>query len=184
MKHDVMVYNTKLPPELCNLFVQQASTFSLDNAPIGRPNEVHEKVRKSDIKWIGQENWICGFLWNYIKLANETNFGYDLLGFDNQHVQYTEYGPGGHYSWHVDRMNNEPDVVRKLSLTLQLSRFGEEYTGGELQFFDDTVNNTFTAPTDYGVITIFDSRIRHRVKKVKTGTRKSLVAWAVGPRWK
>ena len=35
-----------------------------------------------------------------------------------------------------------------------------------------------------GTIIIFDSRMRHRVRKVKSGTRKSIVGWVEGPRWK
>jgi PKHD-type hydroxylase len=31
---------------------------------------------------------------------------------------------------------------------------------------------------------LFDSRTPHRVRKVRSGLRKSLVGWVVGPRWK
>ena len=31
---------------------------------------------------------------------------------------------------------------------------------------------------------LFDSRTQHRVLPVKSGLRKSIVGWTVGPRWK
>ena len=31
---------------------------------------------------------------------------------------------------------------------------------------------------------LFDSRTKHRVLKVTKGTRRSIVGWVVGPRWK
>ena len=31
---------------------------------------------------------------------------------------------------------------------------------------------------------LFDSRTQHRVLKVKSGVRKSIVGWTVGPRWR
>jgi len=65
---------------------------------------------------------------------------------------------------------------------LQLSD-EDDYEGGELQFMDDD-DQLYTAPKKKGTIIIFDSRVKHRVRKIKNGTRKSLVGWVVGPRWK
>ena len=42
----------------------------------------------------------------------------------------------------------------------------------------------FYNPKQKGIIAFFDSRTPHRVRKVKSGMRKSLVGWVVGPRWK
>ena len=48
---------------------------------------------------------------------------------------------------------------------------------------DDT-ENTFFVPRQRGTVVVFDSRTKHRVNKIRSGTRKSIVAWALGPRWK
>ena len=189
MRTPVMVYNTRLPEELCDLFLQQAKDIELEQSKIGyfHNQEINEKTRNSKVGWIGQEHWLGGFLWNYIWMANESNYGYDILGLDYQKYQYSEYGVDGHYSWHVDAQEPDPNTpfkaVRKLSLTLQLSR-EDEYTGGELEFSNDFNQTTFTTPKDYGVLTIFDSRTLHRVKPVTSGLRKSIVGWIVGPPWK
>ena len=83
--------------------------------------------------------------------------------------------------------------VRKLSFSIQLSD-PEDYEGGELEFKvnkygsekrgDFALDETFFAPNKKGTIIIFDSRVKHRVCEVKSGVRKSLVGWVVGPRWK
>ena len=85
------------------------------------------------------------------------------------------------------------EYIRKLSFSIQLSD-PEDYEGGELEFKannygserrgDFTLDDTFFTPTKKGTIIIFDSRVRHRVCEVKSGVRKSLVGWVVGPRWK
>ena len=73
-------------------------------------------------------------------------------------------------------------MVRKLSFSLQLSD-PEDYRGGELEFIDNS-NKPFLAPKQRGTMVVFDSRVKHRVRKVKSGLRKSIVGWVIGPRWK
>jgi len=85
------------------------------------------------------------------------------------------------------------EYVRKLSFTIQLSD-PEDYEGGELEFKvnnygsnkrgDFNLEESFFAPNRKGTMIIFDSRTEHRVNVVKSGVRKSLVGWIVGPRWK
>ena len=72
--------------------------------------------------------------------------------------------------------------MRKLSFSLQLSD-PKDYVGGELQFLGSD-DSTFFAPKQKGSLVVFDSRTKHRVVKVKSGVRRSLVGWVVGPRWK
>ena len=85
------------------------------------------------------------------------------------------------------------EYIRKLSFSIQLSD-PEDYEGGELEFKvsnynsrkrgDFNLDEPFHAPNKKGTIIIFDSRVKHRVREVKSGVRKSLVGWVVGPRWK
>jgi PKHD-type hydroxylase len=72
--------------------------------------------------------------------------------------------------------------VRKLSFSLLLSD-PDEFEGGNLQFMDEA-GKTYFAPRQKGALILFDSRAQHRVQKVTKGTRKSIVGWTVGPRWK
>ena len=79
-------------------------------------------------------------------------------------------------------MNENTELVRKLSFSLQLSD-PDDYEGGNVQFLDENGKSYF-APRQKGSIILFDSRTQHRVLKVTKGTRKSIVGWVVGPRWK
>ena len=119
-------------------------------------------------------------------------------------MQYTRYGPGQFYGWHNDAglatqykpvtvgnhgegraqdyMNENLELVRKLSFAMQLSD-PDDYEGGNVQLMDES-GKSYIAPRQRGSIMLFDSRTQHRVLKVTKGVRKSLVGWVLGPRWK
>ena len=185
MKFDSILYETQLPDEIVNLILKDLESVDTHEAGVGSQNITNKFYRNSNVGWIDFNHWIAGFLWHYINIANLTNFRYSLYSYDEQKLQYTVYGNEQFYNWHTDSHPSIDDRenVRKISLSLQLSD-ASEYEGGELQLIDDTSREVYTAPKKKGTIVVFDSRIRHRVKKVISGERKSLVAWAVGPKWK
>lgn len=151
-------------------------------------NVVYEGIRKSDIRWI-HYNQKSAVLFNRMAMIadqmNHQYFGFDLLGFDA--FQYSEYhGGGGHYSVHTDMHfgnNAAPNgfFYRKLSFSLLLSDTSE-FDGGEIQI--QTGNNMVSIPQQKGRLIAFPSYILHRVTPVTSGTRKSLVFWVEGPRFK
>jgi len=162
------------------------------------------EVRNAKHSWVSSSHWVSGFLWHYIERANRENFLYDLKGLDNEHIQYTVYDEGDYYEWHNDGglttlykpqyvgnsvtgmnedfVNQNKELVRKLSFSLQLSN-PEDYEGGELELINES-GESYLAPSTQGCFILFDSRTRHRVRTVTKGTRKSLVGWVLGPRWK
>ena len=162
------------------------------------------EVRKAKHSWVRSSHWMGGFLWHYIERANRENFLYDLKGLDSEHIQYTIYDKGEYYEWHNDGglttlykpqfignstdgvgddfVNQNKELVRKLSFSLQLSN-PEDYEGGELELINES-GESYIAPKTQGCLILFDSRTRHRVRTVTKGTRKSLVGWVLGPRWK
>ena len=81
-----------------------------------------------------------------------------------------------------DFVNENIELVSKLSFVLQLSD-PDDYEGDNVQLLDEA-GNSYMAPRKRGCIMLFDSRTQHRVLKVTKGTRKSIVGWTVGPRWK
>jgi len=210
MAFQSVFFDTKLSDFLCDEVVKEFSSLELQESKIFN-SLLDESVRKSNQTQINSSHWVSGYLWHYINFANNTNFFYDLTGFDSDNIQYAEYSSGGHYLWHTDhgiakslrvyttgqsnqdsntinanyvnqRICMEHEVCRKLSITLQLSD-EDEYEGGELQFLDDA-DKIYTSSKKKGTVIVFDSRTKHRVRKVKSGVRKSLVGWAIGPRWK
>ena len=102
---------------------------------------------------------------------------------DIEPLQYSEYDVGGEYGWHRDA-HDEPysnGLVRKISFSTILN---DDFDGGE---FDIETKNptdkkryeTFNSK-EYNTI-IFPSHMWHRVRPVKSGVRKSIVGWVLGP---
>lgn len=165
---------------------------------------LNKEKRNSQNAWVPTSQWIGGFLWHYVERANRENFLYDLRCIDGESIQYTKYEKGQFYGWHNDAglanqykpvavgnrieglaqdyLNERLEMVRKLSFVLQLSN-PDDYEGGNFQLLDENGKSYF-APRKRGTMVLFDSRTQHRVLKVKSGVRKSLVGWVVGPRWK
>ena len=214
MAHYVYYTYSELPSEMVDVLVKDLKKYdeAIEKSKVREAEKKHlqqsagvgENVRNSRNAWIDSSTWVGGFVWHYIMRANRENFMYDIEGIDTNEIQYTEYQKGEYYNWHIDdninrlmindkvlsRADNHGEnlailngqYVRKLSFTIQLSD-PEDYEGGELEF---KVNNEepFFAPNKKGTVIVFDSRTLHRVKEVKSGVRKSLVGWVVGPRWK
>ena len=145
-------------------------------------------IRRSRTAWIPPDDdswWIYDKL---AKLAERANrrYGFDLTGF-GEDLQFTLYDePGAFYSWHQDGLDGGV-ANRKLSIVIQLTD-PEDYTGGEIQFFevaddyDDEQLEVFTRLTrQRGTAIVFPSFEYHRVLAMRSGVRHSLVSWVSGP---
>tara|TARA_B100001778_G_scaffold88248_1_gene71807 strand:- start:1534 stop:2151 length:618 start_codon:yes stop_codon:yes gene_type:complete len=205
MAHLACYEFTQLPIDIIDILDNDISEYNLQtDTSLLIDNKVNKKIRNSNNAWIPESHWIAGWLWYYVEKVNRGNFCYDILDIDGGTLQYTHYGPGQYYNWHrdddvdtmyipeqkiqskgnigKDLLTIQGEMVRKLSFSLQLSD-PEDYKGGELEFIDNS-NKPFLAPKQRGTMVVFDSRVRHRVRKVKSGLRKSIVGWVIGPRWK
>ena len=208
MAYQSIWYYTDLPEDIVNI-IERDLTKNFD--PEMADSRLHgdalnKEQRNSQNTWIPTHHWVAGFLWHYVQRANRENFLYDLRNIDGESLQYTRYGEGQFYGWHNDAglatqykpqsvgnrgngqenvndfINENCEMVRKLSFSIQLSA-PDDYEGGNVQLLDESGNN-YIAPRQRGCIVLFDSRTQHRVLKVTKGTRKSIVGWVVGPRWK
>ena len=179
---------TKLPKEPIESMKDYCDHRDYESALVGPEGRgrYEENTRKSEVSWINWDEWIPGIIHNMMISANNEIFKYDLTHFDSQ-IQSTVYeGKGSYYSWHVD--NNKPyerDGMwheRKLSCSLIL-RDPDEYEGGELEFSYYSKRFLRVKP-DAGTAVIFPSWLPHRVKPLRSGKRRSLVAWMNGPMFK
>jgi len=201
-------YYSQLPSDIVDIIERDCVENFEDsmNTSLLHGSRTNSNKRNSENTWIPSTHWVCGLLWHYVNKANRENFLYDLTAFDSESIQFTKYGPGQFYTWHNDAdhsvmykpqamsNNDEPGIlvqdylnrkcmeIRKLSVVVQLSD-PEEYKGGNLQLLDEG-DKQYIAPRKKGTIIVFDSRTKHRVLKVTEGTRRSLVGWVVGPRWR
>jgi len=204
-------YYTDLNPKIIDIIEEDLSQNFDGNLQDSRVGEgdygtVDRDKRNARNAWVPTTHWLGGFVWHYVQRANRENFQYDLTNIDGESMQYTVYGPGEYYGWHNDQgissyykpvstgnrghgqelfqdfVNKNCEQVRKLSFSLLLSD-PDTYEGGNLQLLDENGRSYF-APRRRGVIVLFDSRTQHRVQKVKSGVRKSLVGWVCGNRWR
>ena len=201
---------TGLPSDIINSLEKDLEKHFDDMGDSKLINDVlDEDIRKSKNTWIPTTHWITGWLWHYVQVANRNNFLYDISFIESESMQYARYGVGEYYHWHSDtsipvqykpqiqisatesttddnylkeRAAIKNELVRKISFSLQLSD-PDDYEGGNIQFIDES-NQNYIAPRQKGSLIIFDSRTKHRVCKVRSGVRKSIVGWVVGPRWK
>lgn len=179
MIQDFIWINTDIPSDLIDTAAEQLENEEdklVDSKTYGVTNE---KARSSKQLWVPEHHWITGFINHFAGLANR-NFQYRLTGIHGGALQYTHYKQGDHFDWHVDEPVPDSGDIRKLSFSLQLSE-EDSYTGGDLQF--NFGRELQVAPKTRGTIVFFDSRLTHRVTKIKSGERRALVGWMGGPRW-
>ena len=174
-------------PKQCEMIITAGRAEPKQNAEVGnnkgiQGGEVDTKTRTSHISWIPFKKMIDMYkdIERIMKTTNGNHFGFDGMTITEM-AQYTEYPEGGFYNWHTDNnvnMASEPPV-RKISMTLLLSP-ESEFEGGDLELMYEGK----IAKLKQGHAIFFASFIRHRVKPVIRGNRKSLVMWFGGPSFK
>lgn len=106
-------------------------------------------------------------------------------------TKYLVYDIDQHSDWHLDgsfgvQSAHMPDdiVWRKLSATVALT--DDEYDGGEFEMIISAMptNSYVKIKPSKGSILLFPPFINHRIKPITKGTRKTLVYWFCGPRWR
>jgi PKHD-type hydroxylase len=166
-------------PDECSNIVRTGLSLSRTRAAvkINREDKMRWRTRYARIGWIVNSEatqWIFRTVSAAIAEANSRHWHYDLEPIER--LQFTEYGLGGHYRWHVD-IGPGVNITRKLSFSVQLSK-PTTYIGGKLQFPRGRAKRP--ASSELGSITIFPSFMQHRVTPVLFGKRYSLVGWVHG----
>ena len=175
-------------PKQCQMIINAGRNEPRQDASVGAGNKgikgglVDTKTRTSHISWIPFKKMpeMYKDIEKIMKTTNGNHFGFNGMTL-TEYAQYTEYPEGGFYDWHVDNdvnCSHEPPV-RKISMTCLLSP-ESEFEGGDLEL----ISEGKTIKIKQGHAIVFASFIRHRVKPVTQGTRKSLVMWFGGPPFK
>jgi PKHD-type hydroxylase len=145
----------------------------------------NRSVRNCTMSWIEVEDESKDIFLKLSDIVNSLNdkfYKYDLTEMES--LQYTKYDSEttDFYASHSDD-GYKFNLFRKLSVSVQLSD-PLEYEGGELVFYRNTLLENSIAPKQIGTVIVFPSFVIHEVKKITAGTRKSLVTWINGPRFK
>jgi len=176
-----------ITPTTCNRIVEECQKLQPMEANIGsdsNTNTVNTDVRRSEVRWAGHIEWLNKLVYDFATRANRQAFGFDISYL--QDIQYTIYKgtDEGYYDWHHDTFwGGHTAFDRKLSLIIQLSD-PSEYEGGKFLLADEYEQPDPRALAQRGTVFCFPSPVRHTVKPVTSGVRKSLVAWIEGPKFK
>ena len=157
--------------------------------------EQNAKIRQNIIKWIEPaQNERAQQIWTQVDMIINQSareyFGYDTWMGGTEAIQYTEYNYNeesdikDHYGWHIDSSLRTPMVFdRKISFSLQLTS-DNEYKGCDLEFGIDVGVKDKEVFRQRGTLILFPSFLTHRVTPITGGTRKALVGWCRGPRFR
>ncbi len=169
----------------------------MDGTTVGKNGEqvTSNEARVSTVAWANpkEENqWIFDrFLWVADRL-NERFYEFNLNGFES--FQYTVYNANkknpGKYDYHMDTIMGldkpiEMMETRKLSMSLILSD-PSEYEGGDfyIQTGSPDKDKLLKMEQLKGRCLAFPSFMIHGVAPVTKGTRRSIVVWIDGPKFK
>lgn len=143
----------------------------------------NKEHRDSEISWLHctqDTRWIFDKFGAILGQVNHSHFMYDIDGFDA--FQYTKYKPKQHYNWHYDVFPEYHGFERKISATILLTD-PKKYGGGEFEIVPHgNIEKIESYKPSKGSVILFASWMSHRVAPVKSGVRKSLVAWVMGKR--
>ena len=173
--------------------LEQARAIDRNNKPIEdyqdsrvegldhKEGSYDEVNRSSKSRFIDDER-LYGLVDGFARFANskaEWNYDIDFI----EPIQDTLYEVGGYYDWHIDESNWYPgkrqsNRIRKISFTILLN---DDFEGGEFELFADEKK---VIPMKKKDVILFMGDTPHRVRKVTSGVRKSLVGWVQGPAYK
>jgi len=184
----VIVWRGGFTPEECEHIIKAGELAEFQKGSIGGPKNVDLNVRDTDITWIEplEENkWMFERLHDILLQVNHDKYQMDFSRFDG--FQYSKYNVDGHYDWHVD-VENKPrpgGLFRKLSISIMLTD-NDNYKGGALLINENGGENKRATKLQpkIGDIVFFYSYLPHKVEKVTSGERITLVTWALGEKYK
>jgi PKHD-type hydroxylase len=162
--------------------------MELRDAPLGNGN-IKDNVRKSEIDFLSindQNKWVFDKFYQAVNKINTNTYRFDLTGFE--YMQYTVYKDNlSHYDWHIDTLVDgileDNKLTRKLSISFILSD-QDEYEGGDFEILSKNFNEPIEIVQKRNRLIAFPSFFWHKVSPVTKGTRRSLVFWVLGPKFK
>jgi len=183
-------WDNEFTPDELNNIIKMGDEAGVAPATLFADDQDVTNYRKSQTNMhnVNDSNrWLFNRLAGIIEQANDQFFQYDLIGFD--HFQYTVYNSGEYYHHHADISYFQTDITkhthltRKLSASLILSD-PSEYQGGDFELCIGKPDAPIVTEQLKGRIILFPSFVLHRVTPITQGTRKSIVVWTLGPKFK
>jgi PKHD-type hydroxylase len=182
-------WQSQLTSDFIDQIINIGEQYPIANAGLGFDGSTgNDNYRSSEIRWIDPNNssskFITDMLWYFAKEANKNAFGFDIDYLPD--IQYTKYtaDDSGKYDWHCDTFWANPTTYdRKISIVIQLTD-PSEYEGGEFQLDPQYAQLPADTIKQKGTVIVFPSFLNHRVTPITKGTRRSLVSWIQGPKFR
>jgi PKHD-type hydroxylase len=183
----------QIPSSTIDSWIQEIEgLYPLEDSRMGSGEELHEdlSIRSTKVSFINEVDLphIWKTMLGYALHANKWAYGFDVV--DISSCQYAVYDSStmDFYDWHSDtHLLDDSTFHRKITVIIQLSD-PSEYKGGYLQFNDSYIQGHTEEYTDSlrkkGSVITFPSFVEHRVTPVTEGTRRSLVCWVEGPKFR
>lgn len=172
------VFEGAVKPEICDELNDRFQ--QMREGMVGLEESVLNRTdRISNVGALSNNEPIAEYLFNLCTLTNGIlSWDLDITGLED--LQLTEYGKDGHYGWHTDcdPFLKLGGLHRKVTAVLMLS--GDfAYSGGDLE-----IEGLELPRLKKGDVIVFPSVVKHRVKPVESGLRRTLVCWTTGPYFK
>jgi PKHD-type hydroxylase len=185
MSGALVVWPDAFSPQEMDSLVRLGDGLALEKAELSGGG--YENLRSTQVAWVprgSQTEDLYRRMEEFVLQINARFFRFDLSGLAM--FQYALYGgpQGGHFDWHKDYGRDRSDPLqepRKVTLSLQLSA-DTDYEGCDLQV--RAGNQIDTAPRTRGSLIAFPANVLHQVTPIRSGVRRSLVVWAVGPEFR
>ncbi len=179
MSHLPLWYVGQLGDEMCDRIVSELHLKEAAEATMGVDgDQTNLDTRKTKVHFAEAGYWLEEIFERFAMEANKTcKWEYHVTGAER--VQFAEYNPGHHYTWHTDTFTlcGKPED-RKITVVCLLN---DEFDGGD---FEVRLYNDYNAQLKKGTMIAFPSILEHRVTPILSGTRYSATMWFNGPRFR
>ena len=175
------VFEGVVEPLFCQYALRTEDVLTQQQAEV-EGDGVNADIRRTQLKWLNQNNPVAALLAHYTALANrQCGWYFDVQGVESVQIGTYDAAEQGYYDWHIDVLRNpKGQGMRKLTAVLQLTD-PDAYTGGDLEIKLPFSEEIVKVPKGQGNIVVFPSFLYHRVTPVIEGSRSTAVGWFVGP---
>lgn len=179
MSHLPLWYMGQLGDEMCDRIISELHIKETADATMGVDGaQTNDGTRRTKVHFAEAGYWLEGIFERFVMEANKTcKWEYHVTS--SERVQFAEYNPGHHYTWHTDTFTlcGKPED-RKITVVCLLNN---EFEGGD---FEVRLYNDYNAQLQKGTMIAFPAILEHRVTPIITGTRYSATMWFSGPRFR
>ena len=179
MSHLPLWYMGQLGDEMCDRVIAELRVKETADATMGVDgDQTNLSTRKTKVHFAEAGYWLEGIFERFAMEGNKTcKWDYHVTG--SERVQFAEYNPGHHYTWHTDTFTlcGKPED-RKITIVALLN---DEFEGGD---FEIRLYQDYKVPLKKGSMVAFPSILEHRVTPITQGIRYSATMWFNGPRFR